>query len=175
MTAPFFALFPGQGSQKVGMGKKMYEARSLVRDLFAEADEVLGFSLSKLCFEGPEDALTQTAHAQPAILTVSTAAYLLWSGDNPEGKPTVAAGHSLGEYSALVAAKSIAFKDAVLLVRKRGTFMQEAVAKLFRAEGDEAAAWNAMKMRRLYLTQVAVLGGCKDAARTLEEILLENA
>lgn len=128
MTNSFFALFPGQGSQKVGMGKRLFESNTAVKDLFAEADEVLGFSLSKLCFEGPEDELTKTAVAQPAILTVSTAAYRLWQSENPGKAPAVAAGHSLGEYSALVAAGSMTFKDAVLLVHKRGTYMQEAVA-----------------------------------------------
>lgn len=128
MTNSFFALFPGQGSQKVGMGKRLFDSNPEARGLFAEADEVLGFSLSKLCFEGPEDELTKTAIAQPAILTVSTAAYRQWQSHNPGKSPSVAAGHSLGEYSALVAAGSMSFRDAVLLVHKRGTFMQEAVA-----------------------------------------------
>jgi len=115
-------LFPGQGSQSVGMGKSFYEEIALAREIFHEADETLGFKLSRLCFEGPEEELKLTQNTQPALLTVSCIAY------NALGmNPVIAAGHSLGEYSALVAAGSLSFEDAVLLVHKRGQYMQEAV------------------------------------------------
>ncbi|MCL4144021.1 UNVERIFIED_CONTAM: hypothetical protein GTU68_040529 [Idotea baltica] len=116
-------MFPGQGSQSVGMGKQLFESNDTSRALFEKADATLGFSLSSLCFDGPIEELTLTKHAQPAILTASYAAYLA-SGIVPKA----AAGHSLGEYSALVAAGVLSFDDAVSLVHKRGTYMQEAVA-----------------------------------------------
>jgi [acyl-carrier-protein] S-malonyltransferase len=120
-------LFPGQGSQKVGMGKQLWESSEIGKRYFAIADEVLGFSLSKLCFEGPPESLTATAVAQPAILTVSTICFELFRSATPSAVILAAAGHSLGEYSALVAAGALSFEDAVLLVNKRGTYMQEAV------------------------------------------------
>ncbi len=126
--ADIFAFFPGQGSQKVGMGKELYEHYEIARSLFAQADEVLGFSLSNACFEGPADRLTLTEIAQPAILTVSVACYqLAMANPATAQRAIVAAGHSLGEYSALVAAGALSFEDAVLLVHKRGKYMQEAV------------------------------------------------
>lgn len=115
-------LFPGQGSQAVGMGRDFYENSSLAKEIFAKADEVLGFSLSQLCFEGPLERLKLTEITQPAILTVSFIAYTLLGAE-----PEIAAGHSVGEYSALVAAGSLRFEDALLLVHKRGKYMQEAV------------------------------------------------
>jgi len=115
-------LFPGQGSQAVGMGRSFYDRSELARSVFARADEILGYSLSRMCFEGPEENLKLTQNTQPALLVVShIAASLL------ERTPVVAAGHSLGEYSALVAAGALRFEDAVLLVHKRGRYMQDAV------------------------------------------------
>ena len=122
-------LFPGQGSQSVGMGKALYEASPAARAVFDEADAALGFALSRLCFEGPEDELKLTANTQPAILTHSVAAFEDLRARFPERLEgaAFAAGHSLGEYSADVAAGALPFSEAVLLVRERGRFMQEAV------------------------------------------------
>ncbi|MGA8767676.1 MAG: ACP S-malonyltransferase [Candidatus Acidiferrales bacterium] len=118
-------LFPGQASQYPGMGKDLAANFAESRAVFAEADAALGFSLSHLCFEGSEDALKLTENTQPAILTVSVAAYRALAARGIE--PDFAAGHSLGEYSALVAAGALEFSDAVKLVRQRGRYMQEAV------------------------------------------------
>jgi [acyl-carrier-protein] S-malonyltransferase len=118
-------LFPGQGSQFAGMGKLLAEQYPRARAIFDEADEALGCPLSRLCFEGPEDELRKTEITQPAILTVSTAAWCVLAEAGL--KPDFVAGHSLGEYSALVAAGSLSFRDAVQLVHKRGRYMQEAV------------------------------------------------
>lgn len=121
------ALFPGQGSQSVGMGKELYEKYDIAKRLFKDADEVLGFSLSKLCFEGPEEKLIESDITQPAILTVSTICYRIWKEENPDINIVAGVGHSLGEYSALVASNALDFKDAVYLVNKRGEFMKTAV------------------------------------------------
>jgi [acyl-carrier-protein] S-malonyltransferase len=119
-------LFPGQGSQVAGMGKELAHNHEVARRTFEEADEALGYPLSELCFEGPEEKLRLTEVTQPAILAVSTAAarVLAEAGISP----SFAAGHSLGEYSAHVAAGSIGFADAIRTVRNRGRYMQEAVA-----------------------------------------------
>lgn len=119
-------LFPGQGAQKVGMGKDLYESSAKAKAVFEEADDALGESLSKMIFEGPAEDLTLTANTQPAILTVSIAA-LKALGDRCDITPTLVAGHSLGEFSALVAAGGFSLADAVRITRARGTFMQEAV------------------------------------------------
>jgi [acyl-carrier-protein] S-malonyltransferase len=118
-------LFPGQGSQAVGMGKDLAEKYPAARRTFEEADEALGYKLSQLCFEGPEEQLRLTEVTQPAILTASIAALRVLEGLMP--KPAYVAGHSLGEYSAHVAAGTISFADAVRTVRHRGKYMQEAV------------------------------------------------
>jgi [acyl-carrier-protein] S-malonyltransferase len=118
-------LFPGQGSQTIGMGKDLAEKFPVARQTFEEADDALGYELSKLCFEGPEDQLRLTEITQPAILTASIAAWRVL--DEKGMKAAFVAGHSLGEYSAHVAAGTITFADAVRIVRNRGKYMQEAV------------------------------------------------
>jgi [acyl-carrier-protein] S-malonyltransferase len=118
-------LFPGQGSQKVGMGAALADAHPMCREAFAEADAALGEPLSRLCFEGPEDRLMLTENTQPAILATSIAAFRLLASRG--ARPAFVAGHSLGEYSAHVAAGTFAFADALRIVRRRGRYMQDAV------------------------------------------------
>ena len=145
-------VFPGQGSQKVGMGRALHDAAAESRAVFEEADRALGFPLSRLCFEGPEDQLQLTANTQPAILTVSVAAAraLAARGIRPEW----VAGHSLGEYSALVTAGVLSLRDAVVAVRRRGEYMQEAVPV---GEGAMAAI--------LALDLAAIEQACREAAQ----------
>ncbi len=129
-------VFPGQGSQYVGMGRDLAEAFTEVADLYRQADALLGMPLSRLCFQGPEEELTQTINAQPALLTTSVAVLLALGGRFDERgclhlperlpRPSLVAGHSLGEYTALVAAGALAFPDALRLVRERGRLMGEA-------------------------------------------------
>jgi len=145
-------LFPGQGSQAVGMGKDLAEHHPVARQTFEEADEALGVKISQLCFEGPEGDLRLTENTQPAILTVSVAA---WRVLQEKGiNPAYVAGHSLGEYSAHVAAGTMTFADAVRTVRNRGKFMQEAVPV---GTGSMAAI--------LGMSPDAVAGVCRDAAQ----------
>ncbi len=142
-------LFPGQGAQKVGMGQALYEQSAAAREVFARADEALGFSISKLCFEGPDADLILTQNTQPAILTTSIAALAAVREKYPElPLPAFSAGHSLGEYSALVAAEALSLEDAVRLVHLRGSAMQEAVPS---GQGKMAA----------------IMGGDTEAVRTL--------
>ena len=138
-------LFPGQGSQTVGMGKDLFDKYPLARETFEEADEALGYKLSQVCFEGPEDQLRLTEITQPAILTVSIAALRVLETRIP--KACYVAGHSLGEYSAHVASGTFRFADAVRTVRNRGKYMQEAVpvgvgamAAILGMEYDKVAA-----------------------------------
>jgi [acyl-carrier-protein] S-malonyltransferase len=127
MTAPFAFLFPGQGSQAVGMGKDLCARFTVARDIFAEADDVLGFPLSTLCFDGPLEELTLTVNTQPALLTVSCALARVLETEF-QLSPSWAAGHSVGEFSALVVAGALLFAEALPLVRERGRAMQAAVA-----------------------------------------------
>ncbi len=124
-TSTIALLFPGQGSQSIGMGKDLFEKFPIARQTFEEADDALGYKLSQLCFDGPEDQLRLTEITQPAILTASIAALRVLETRIP--KPAFVAGHSLGEYSAHICAGTIAFADAVRTVRNRGKYMQEAV------------------------------------------------
>jgi [acyl-carrier-protein] S-malonyltransferase len=126
--------FPGQASQYAGMGKDLAENYDVARKLFERADRALGFSISGLCFEGPEDALKLTENTQPAILAVSVAALLVLGEHGVV--PDIVAGHSLGEYSALVASGGLSFEDAIRLVQRRGQYMQDAVPT---GEGSMAA------------------------------------
>jgi len=119
-------VFPGQGAQYAGMGKDLYDNYKIAKEVFEQANRVLGFDIAKLCFEGPTEELTKTENCQPAILTVSIAAFKVFRQHNKKFKPGVALGLSLGEYSALVASGAVAFGDAVKLVRSRGQFMEEA-------------------------------------------------
>ena len=144
-------LFPGQGSQSVGMGRDLYENFPVARQTFEEADQALGFSLSKLCFEGPEEQLRMTENTQPAIFTVSIATQRLLALNGI--RPAFVAGHSLGEYSANVAAHSMGFADAVRTVRNRGRYMQEAVPA---GQGTMAAI--------LGMAEADVRKACGDAA-----------
>jgi [acyl-carrier-protein] S-malonyltransferase len=119
-------IFPGQGSQHPGMGRELAENFKIAAQSFEEADDALGFALSRLCFEGPEEDLKLTANTQPAILAASVAAWRVLKSESPLS-PAFLAGHSLGEYSALVASGALGFADALRTVRARGSFMQDAV------------------------------------------------
>lgn len=119
-------LFPGQGSQQVGMGQDVANQFSVAKEIFEQADKTLGFQLSALCFDGPSDQLKLTIHTQPALLTTSIALYSALN-EMVDLTPDFVAGHSLGEYSALVVAEALSFQDAVFAVRERGKFMEEAV------------------------------------------------
>jgi [acyl-carrier-protein] S-malonyltransferase len=144
-------VFPGQASQYPGMGKELAEKYPAARAVFDEADKALGFSVSKICFEGAEEELKLTANTQPAILTVSVAAFRVLAEKGITAD--YVAGHSLGEYSALVSAGSLNFGDAVKLVRKRGTYMQDAVPS---GQGSMAAIMG--------LSPAVVQDVCKRAA-----------
>lgn len=153
MVGAIAFVFPGQGSQHVGMGKRLCEQFPIARQVFAEADDALGFALSQLCFTGPEPDLKLTEHTQPAILAVSIAALRVLEGETSL-RPAFVAGHSLGEYSALIAAGAMNFASAVKIVRERGRLMQQAVPA---GEGAMAVV--------LGLEMDAVNSLCADAAQ----------
>lgn len=156
MTTATAYLFPGQGSHFVGMGRALAEAYPEARDIFAQADQVLGFPLSQLCFEGPEAELTDTINQQPAILTTSIAALRVIEKRAPESvaQATFVAGHSLGEFSALVASGALDFADALKLVRERGRLMKKA--------GDAAPGGMAAVLK---LERDALEAICEEANR----------
>jgi [acyl-carrier-protein] S-malonyltransferase len=147
-------LFPGQGSQTVGMGQAFASKDKSVRDTFSKADEVLGENLSSLIFQGPQEKLTLTTNAQPALLTTSIAILNYFSQNGI--KPDYTAGHSLGEYSALVASGALAFEDAVYAVRKRGEFMEEAVPN---GEGTMAAVLGMDREKLMDVTETVSAEG----------------
>lgn len=154
-------VFPGQGAQTVGMGKDFCQQYDVAKKLFQQADEALGYSIKEMCFEGPAEDLQLTANTQPAILTMSVIAneILKEHGIQPE----VTGGHSLGEYSALVAAGVLDFQDAVLLVHKRGQFMQEAVPV---GQGGMAAI--------IGLADEVIVDACEKATKTTGEVQAVN-
>ena len=151
-------LFPGQGSQYAGMGRDLAESFPVAKKTFEEADRALGFAISELCFSGPEEQLKLTENTQPAILTVSVAAYRVLEENGM--RPNYVAGHSLGEYSALVAAGALTFADAVALVRKRGQYMQQAVPV---GEGAMAAILGLPPGRVAEICRKAADGGVAPA------------
>ena len=150
-------VFPGQGAQTVGMGKDLFDQYDVAKRLFAEADEALGYSIKDMCFEGPADDLKLTANTQPAILTVSVIVNEILKEHGVQ--PDVAGGHSLGEYSALVAAGVLSFQDAVALVHKRGQYMQEAVPV---GQGGMAAI--------IGLDDEAIAAACEKATKEAGEV-----
>jgi len=177
-------IFPGQGSQHIGMGKVFYDNFPVARQVFQEADDSLHFALSTLCFQGPEDALKLTENTQPAILTTSVAALRVLQSETGLDAE-LAAGHSLGEYSALVAAGALAFPDAVKIVRLRGRFMQEAVPvgegamaavlglerKDVEAVCEQASAGEVLSPANFNCPgQIAIAGHSKAVQRAIEKI-----
>ena len=176
-------LFPGQGAQAVGMGKDAYESDENAKNIFDEADSSLEFSLSDLCFNGPEDTLTQTINTQPAILTASIAmleASRSILAKKGYSEPAFLAGHSLGEYSALVAADSLPFRDAVKLVRERGRLMQAAgdasegamaaVMGMDESKLEEICSENGVDMANLNSTDQIVISGSKSGVEKAQEM-----
>ena len=177
-------IFPGQGSQYIGMGKAFFDNFSVAKQVFQEADDSLHFALSALCFQGPEDALKLTENTQPAILTASVAALRVLQSETGLAAE-LAAGHSLGEYSALVAAGALAFPDAVKIVRLRGKFMQEAVPvgegamaavlgldrKEVEALCEEASAGEVLSPANFNCPgQIAIAGHAKAVQRAIEKV-----
>ncbi len=179
-------LFPGQGSQKVGMGKDLVEEFPIAGQIYEKADEILKFSLSNISFEGPEEELTKTENAQPAILTYSyIATVLLYQKSNI---PEFAAGHSLGEYSALVASGMLSFEDALIIVRKRGELMASAdpegrggMAAVFGLDDNEVKKICSLVSKEKYIEAVnfncpgqVVISGLKEGIDLAEPKFIES-
>jgi len=188
IMAKILAMFPGQGSQYVGMGKDLCDKFDAARNAFAEADEVLGFKLSDLCFNGPEEELRMTANQQPAILTTSVATWRVLKSES-DLNPALFAGHSLGEYSALVAAGKLDFMRAVKLVRMRGQAMQKAVpegkgamAAVLGVDADSLVAkcndvgsnLGKVEVVNFNSPQQQIISGNKDAVEALVKALAEE-
>ena len=184
MTIAF--LFPGQGAQAVGMGKDLYDAVPAAKAIFDEADKALGLSLSGICFEGPEETLTQTINTQPAILTASIA-MLEAARETLAAKgytPAYTAGHSLGEYSSLVAAGAMSFSDAVRLVRERGRLMQDAgdqregamaaVMGMPEADLEKVCAEAGVDMANLNSADQIVISGSKEGVEAAQKLAEER-
>ncbi|NLI96001.1 MAG: ACP S-malonyltransferase [Synergistaceae bacterium] len=178
-------LFPGQGAQEVGMGKSLYESHPAARRVFEEADRALGYSLTRIIFEGPEEELTRTENAQPAILTVSIATKAVLESElGSPLSPALVAGHSLGEYTALVAAGTLGLEDGVRLVHLRGKWMQEAVpvgegamadilgldAELVKRACDEAGQGQVCSPANFNAPGQIVISGHKEAVARAVEI-----
>ncbi|MCS6964328.1 ACP S-malonyltransferase [Thermoflexus sp.] len=163
MSGRLAFVFPGQGSQYVGMGRALYEAFPEAREVFEEADDRLGYALSRLCFEGPESQLNDTFYTQPAILTVSIAAWRAWQARGGPS-PDLVAGHSLGEFTALVAAGALSFPDALYLVQERGRWMKRA------GEQQPGAMAAVLGMERAALEEI-----CAEASQeTGEAVVVAN-
>ena len=181
-SSPIAFLFPGQGSQSVGMGEDLAALYPVARETFDEADAALGYKLSLLCFDGPEDQLKLTEITQPAILTVSVAAFRV--AQSKGINPSYVAGHSLGEYSAHVAAGTLSFADAVRTVRNRGKYMQEAVpvgigamaavlgmpTEKVQSMCDEAAQGEVCQAANLNSPDQTVISGSKGAVERAAEL-----
>lgn len=186
-SAKLAYIFPGQGSQAVGMGKDLYDSFAVSREVFEEANDTLGFSLSEMCFNGTTEDLALTANTQPAILTTSIAAFRAMEAEGFP-IPDFVAGHSLGEYSALVAAGAMSFSDAVKTVRQRGTYMQEAVPvgvgamaailglplETIEVACDEAAEGEVCSPANINSPAQIVIAGSADAVDRAIEILKER-
>ncbi|MFH0732230.1 MAG: ACP S-malonyltransferase [Candidatus Omnitrophota bacterium] len=177
---PVAYMFPGQGSQYVGMAKQLYDNHEIARQTIDRADEILGFSLSRLMFEGPEEKLTETKNCQVAVMVASTAALKVHLTKISEFTPECALGLSLGEYTALVAAESMLFSDAVKLVRKRGEYMEDAARKnpgsmvsvigMEREAVEEVAQESGAEIANLNSPGQIVLSGTNDSIKKATEI-----
>ena len=162
-------LFPGQGSQAVGMGKDLFEAAPKAKEIFERANESLGYSIQKICFEGPESELTRTCYAQPALFTVSMAALAVLEEKIPELKPSFVAGLSLGEFSALTAAKAISFEDGIKLVQKRAEAMEKS------AQNNPGTMASIIGLSQSDCEAVAKEAGCEVAnLNSPEQIVLSG-